>query len=157
MSTQLFSPRGRVARTGSSVYNLTKFGVNGLLRCLRQEMVRPSRQGLLWSPATVRPPELVEMSGADRAGAASQQVAGSEALRPGGHRRTACLHRSAGPAGAVNDCFVSAGDQNLVAMPPAVAWPSGSLEPGMGQGGGGGGGTASARFGSENVPPGSQR
>ena len=74
------STAGRVARPASSVYNLTKFGLNGFTEALRQELlVERVRVGVV-EPGLVDT-ELVNSLGDAAADAARRQVNGIEPLR----------------------------------------------------------------------------
>ncbi|MFF3886195.1 SDR family NAD(P)-dependent oxidoreductase [Streptomyces sp. NPDC001914] len=75
------STAGRVARPGTAVYNLTKFGVNGFTEALRQEVMRKRVRVSVVEPGTVD----TELSSHLRAGAreaVERQVEGLELLRP---------------------------------------------------------------------------
>lgn len=75
------STAGRVARPGTAVYNLTKFGVNGFTEALRQEMIdKRVRVGVV-EPGTVD----TELSSHLRDGvrqSVERQIADVELLRP---------------------------------------------------------------------------
>jgi NADP-dependent 3-hydroxy acid dehydrogenase YdfG len=75
------STAGRVARPGSSVYNLTKFGVNAFSEALRQELVPQSVRVGVIEPGTVDTELVTHNSPAVRE-AAERQVSTIEALRP---------------------------------------------------------------------------
>ncbi|MFI0353260.1 SDR family NAD(P)-dependent oxidoreductase [Actinomadura sp. 9N407] len=72
---------GRVARPGSSVYSLTKAGLNAFAESLRQELVRERVRVSVVEPGTVET-ELVNHLNEVTRDAARLQVAGIEALRP---------------------------------------------------------------------------
>ena len=75
------STAGRVARPGTAVYNLTKFGVNGFTEALRQEVVQQRVRVSVVEPGTVD----TELSSHLRDGARQaieRQVQGMELLRP---------------------------------------------------------------------------
>ena len=75
------STAGRVARPGSSVYNLTKFGVNAFAEALRQEMVGHGVRVSVIEPGTVD----TELASHLRSGirqAAESQIESIEPLRP---------------------------------------------------------------------------
>ncbi|WP_225809885.1 SDR family NAD(P)-dependent oxidoreductase [Streptomyces spinosus] len=75
------STAGRVARPGTAVYNLTKFGVNGFTEALRQELSQKRVRVSVVEPGTVD----TELSTHLRDGvrqAVEQQIAGMEPLRP---------------------------------------------------------------------------
>ncbi|CAG6397110.1 SDR family NAD(P)-dependent oxidoreductase [Streptomyces cocklensis] len=75
------STAGRVARPGTAVYNLTKFGVNGFTEALRQEVMQKRVRVSLVEPGTVE----TELSSHLRDGvreAVERQVQGMELLQP---------------------------------------------------------------------------
>jgi NADP-dependent 3-hydroxy acid dehydrogenase YdfG len=75
------STAGRVARPGSSVYNLTKFGVNAFAEALRQEMIGHRVRVSVIEPGTVD----TELASHLRAGirqAAQDQIGSIEPMRP---------------------------------------------------------------------------
>jgi NADP-dependent 3-hydroxy acid dehydrogenase YdfG len=75
------STAGRVARPGSSVYNLTKFGLNGFTESLRQELLSEHVRVSVVSPGTVNTELLSHVSDATR-DAARRPAGRIEALRP---------------------------------------------------------------------------
>jgi NADP-dependent 3-hydroxy acid dehydrogenase YdfG len=75
------STAGRVARPGSSVYNLTKFGVGAFSESLRQEVLKRRVRVSVVEPGTVDT-ELVSHLGDGVREAATSQVASIEALQP---------------------------------------------------------------------------
>ena len=75
------STAGRIARPGSSVYNLTKFGVNGFSESLRQELLSEHVRVSVVDPGTVSTELLDQLSDITR-DAARRQVDRIEALRP---------------------------------------------------------------------------
>ena len=75
------STAGRVARPGSSVYNLTKFGVNAFSEALRQEL-SATGFGSAWSSPAPSIPSWVDHVAGDVQAAARKQVAAIEALLP---------------------------------------------------------------------------
>jgi NADP-dependent 3-hydroxy acid dehydrogenase YdfG len=75
------STAGRVARPGSSVYNLTKFGLNGFTESLRQELLSEHVRVSVVSPGTVDTELLSHVSDAVR-DAARWPAGRIEALRP---------------------------------------------------------------------------
>jgi NADP-dependent 3-hydroxy acid dehydrogenase YdfG len=75
------STAGRVARPGSSVYNLTKFGLNAFAEATRQEMLAHRVRVSVVEPGLVDT-ELVNHLSDDIREAAREQVAGVEALHP---------------------------------------------------------------------------
>jgi NADP-dependent 3-hydroxy acid dehydrogenase YdfG len=74
------STAGRVARPGSSVYNLTKFGLNGFAESLRQELLGERVRVSVVEPGTVDTEPMDQLGDAIR-DVARRQVAGTEALR----------------------------------------------------------------------------
>ena len=74
------STAGRVARPGSSVYNLTKFGVAAFSESLRQEMLDTHVRVSVIEPGTVDT-ELASHLRPDIRAAATQRAAGIERLR----------------------------------------------------------------------------
>jgi NADP-dependent 3-hydroxy acid dehydrogenase YdfG len=104
------STAGRVARPGSSVYNLTKFGVNAFSESLRQEMLAHRVRVSVVEPGTVDT-ELVDHLSADVREAARQQVAGIEALRPEDIADSVAYIVTRDRRVAVNEMLVRAGDQ----------------------------------------------
>ncbi|PWI19392.1 oxidoreductase [Streptomyces sp. Act143] len=75
------STAGRVARPGTAVYNMTKFGVNGFTEALRQEVMQKRVRVSVVEPGTVE----TELSSHLRDGvreAVERQVQGLELLRP---------------------------------------------------------------------------
>jgi NADP-dependent 3-hydroxy acid dehydrogenase YdfG len=75
------STAGRVARPGTAVYNLTKFGVNAFTEALRQELLGRRVRVSVVEPGTVA----TELTSHIRDGmrqAAQQQTTAIEALRP---------------------------------------------------------------------------
>jgi NADP-dependent 3-hydroxy acid dehydrogenase YdfG len=75
------STAGRVARPGSSVYTLTKFGINAFAESLRQELITQRVRVSVVEPGTVDT-ELVSHLREDVRRAARSQVEAIEALRP---------------------------------------------------------------------------
>ncbi|WP_329549863.1 SDR family NAD(P)-dependent oxidoreductase [Streptomyces sp. NBC_01356] len=104
------STAGRVARPGSSVYNLTKFGLNGFTEALRQELlVERVRVGVV-EPGTVRT-ELVDHLGEATREAARRQVSGIEPLRAEDIADAIGYIVTRERRVAVNEMLVRAGDQ----------------------------------------------
>jgi NADP-dependent 3-hydroxy acid dehydrogenase YdfG len=75
------STAGRVARPGSSVYTLTKFGINAFAESLRQELIMQRVRVSVVEPGTVDT-ELVSHVREDIRRVARSQVEAIEALRP---------------------------------------------------------------------------
>jgi NADP-dependent 3-hydroxy acid dehydrogenase YdfG len=104
------STAGRVARPGSSVYNLTKFGVNAFSESLRQELIGHRVRVGVVEPGTVDT-ELVDHVTGDIQAAARQQVAAIEALRPEDIADAVAYIVTRDRRVAVNEMLVRAGDQ----------------------------------------------
>jgi NADP-dependent 3-hydroxy acid dehydrogenase YdfG len=104
------STAGRVARPGSSVYNLTKFGVNAFSESLRQEMIAHCVRVSVVEPGTVDT-ELVDHVSADVQAAARQQVARIEPLRPEDIADSIAYIVTRDRRVAVNEMLVRAADQ----------------------------------------------
>jgi NADP-dependent 3-hydroxy acid dehydrogenase YdfG len=75
------STAGRVARPGTAVYNLTKFGVNGFTEALRQEVMQQHVRVSVVEPGTVNTELSTHLRDGARA-AVERQTAGMELLRP---------------------------------------------------------------------------
>lgn len=104
------STAGRVARPSSSVYNLTKFGLNGFTEALRQELlVERVRVGVV-EPGTVQT-ELVDHLGEATRTAALQQVSGIEPLQAADIADAIGYIVTRERRVAVNEMLVRAGDQ----------------------------------------------
>ncbi|MFP3465367.1 SDR family NAD(P)-dependent oxidoreductase [Leifsonia sp. SIMBA_070] len=104
------STAGRVARPGSSVYNLTKFGVNAFSEALRQELVpQRVRVGVI-EPGTVDTELVTHNSDAVRE-AAERQVAAIEALQPSDIADAVAYMVTRPRRVAVNELLVRAAEQ----------------------------------------------
>jgi NADP-dependent 3-hydroxy acid dehydrogenase YdfG len=104
------STAGQVARPGSSVYNLTKFGINGFTEALRQELlVEGVRVGLV-APGVVKT-ELVDHVSESVRHAVRRQVAGIEPLRAADIADAISYIVTRDRRVAVNEMLVRAGDQ----------------------------------------------
>ncbi|MEV6021027.1 SDR family NAD(P)-dependent oxidoreductase [Streptomyces sp. NPDC051997] len=104
------STAGRVARPGTAVYNLTKFGVNGFTEALRQEVVRKRVRVSVVEPGTVD----TELSSHLRDGAreaVERQVEGLELLRPEDIADAVSYIVTRDRRVAVNEILVRASDQ----------------------------------------------
>ncbi|MFD8733969.1 SDR family NAD(P)-dependent oxidoreductase [Streptomyces sp. NPDC059618] len=104
------STAGRVARPGTAVYNLTKFGVNGFTEALRQEVMRQRVRVSVVEPGTVD----TELSSHLRDGAreaVERQVEGLELLRPEDIADAVSYIVTRDRRVAVNEILVRAGDQ----------------------------------------------
>ncbi|MGA8246041.1 MAG: SDR family NAD(P)-dependent oxidoreductase [Nocardioides sp.] len=105
------STAGRVARPGSSVYNLTKFGLNGFTEALRQELlVERVRVGVV-EPGTVDTELLDHLTGPAR-DAALQLMSGIEPLRPEDVADAIAYVVTQDRRVAVNEILVRAGGQS---------------------------------------------
>jgi NADP-dependent 3-hydroxy acid dehydrogenase YdfG len=104
------STAGRVARPGSSVYNLTKFGLNGFTESLRQELLSEHVRVSVVEPGTVDT-ELVDHLGEATRDATRRQVAGIEALRASDVADAIAYIVTRERRVAVNEMLVRAGDQ----------------------------------------------
>ncbi len=104
------STAGRVARPGSSVYNLTKFGLNGFTESLRQELVAERVRVSVVEPGTVDT-ELVSHLGEAVRAAARRHVDGIEALRADDVADAIAYIVTRERRVAVNEMLVRAGDQ----------------------------------------------
>jgi NADP-dependent 3-hydroxy acid dehydrogenase YdfG len=104
------STAGRVARPGSSVYNLTKFGLNGFTESLRQELLGERVRVSVVEPGTVDT-ELVDHLGGATREAARRQVDGIEALRAEDIADAIGYIVTRDRRVAVNEMLVRAGDQ----------------------------------------------
>jgi NADP-dependent 3-hydroxy acid dehydrogenase YdfG len=104
------STAGRVARPGSSVYNLTKFGLNGFTESLRQELISERVRVSVVEPGTVDT-ELVNHLGAATRAAALRQIDGIEALRADDIADAIGYIVTRDRRVAVNEMLVRAGDQ----------------------------------------------
>ena len=104
------STAGRSARPGSSVYNLTKFGLNGFSESLRQEMLSHHVRVAVVEPGTVDT-ELVDHVRDGIRQAARDQVAAIEPLRPADIADSIAYIVTRDRRVAVNEMLVRAGDQ----------------------------------------------
>jgi NADP-dependent 3-hydroxy acid dehydrogenase YdfG len=104
------STAGRVARPGSSVYNLTKFGVTGFSEALRQEMLGRRVRVSVVEPGTVDT-ELVTHLSQDIRQAAESQIESIEPLRPDDVADAVAYIVTRDRRVAVNEILVRAGDQ----------------------------------------------
>jgi NADP-dependent 3-hydroxy acid dehydrogenase YdfG len=104
------STAGRVARPGSSVYNLTKFGVTAFTEALRQEMVPRRVRVSVVEPGTVDT-ELVSHLRPELQQAARAQTAAIEPLRPDDIADVIAYLVTRDRRVAVNEVLVRAGEQ----------------------------------------------
>ncbi|GGZ19432.1 oxidoreductase [Streptomyces olivaceoviridis] len=104
------STAGRVARPGTAVYNLTKFGINGFTEALRQELGPKRVRVSVVEPGTVD----TELSTHLRDGvrqAVERQIAGMEPLRPEDIADAVSYIVTRDRRVAVNEILVRAGEQ----------------------------------------------
>jgi NADP-dependent 3-hydroxy acid dehydrogenase YdfG len=104
------STAGRVARPGSSVYNLTKFGLNGFTESLRQELLGEHVRVSVVEPGTVDTEQVNHLGDATR-DAARKQVSGIESLRASDIADAIAYIVTRERRVAVNEMLVRAGDQ----------------------------------------------
>jgi NADP-dependent 3-hydroxy acid dehydrogenase YdfG len=104
------STAGRTARPGSSVYNFTKFGLNGFTESLRQELLVERVRVSVVEPGTVATELTDHLDELTRA-AARQQVDGIEALWPEDIADAISYIVTRDRRVAVNELLVRAGDQ----------------------------------------------
>ena len=104
------STAGRVARPGSSVYNLTKFGAAAFSEALRQELLGRRVRVSVIEPGTVDT-ELITHLREDIRRAARSQTASIEPLRPDDIADTVAYIVIRDRRVAVNEILVRAGEQ----------------------------------------------
>jgi NADP-dependent 3-hydroxy acid dehydrogenase YdfG len=104
------STAGRVARPSSSVYNLTKFGLNGFAESLRQELLVERVRVSVIEPGTVQT-ELAQHLGEATRDAALSQVSGIEPLQAADVADAIGYIVTRERRVAVNEMLVRAGDQ----------------------------------------------
>ena len=104
------STGGRVARPGSGVYNLTKFGAAGFSEALRQELLSRRVRVSLVEPGTVDT-ELITHVREDIRQAAQSQTASIEPLRPDDIADTVAYIVTRDRRVAVNEILVRAAEQ----------------------------------------------
>ncbi|MEV4180642.1 SDR family NAD(P)-dependent oxidoreductase [Streptosporangium canum] len=104
------STAGRTARPGSSVYGLTKFGLNAFTESLRQELLSERVRVSVVEPGTVDT-ELVNHLSDTTRDAARRQIDGIEALRPEDIADAISYIVTRERRVAVNEIVVRAGDQ----------------------------------------------
>jgi len=104
------STGGRVARPGSGVYNLTKFGAAGFSEALRQELLSRRVRVSLVEPGTVDT-ELITHVREDIREAAQSQTASIEPLRPDDIADTVAYIVTRDRRVAVNEILVRAAEQ----------------------------------------------
>jgi NADP-dependent 3-hydroxy acid dehydrogenase YdfG len=104
------STAGRVARPGSTVYNLTKFGLTGFTEALRQELLGQRVRVSVVEPGTVDT-ELVTHLRDDIAAAARRQTAAIEPLSPDDIADAVAYIVTRDRRVAVNEMLVRAAEQ----------------------------------------------
>ena len=104
------STAGRVARPGSTVYNLTKFGLTGFTEALRQELLGQRVRVSVVEPGTVDT-ELVTHLRDDIAEAARRQTAAIEPLSPDDIADAVAYIVTRDRRVAVNEMLVRAAEQ----------------------------------------------
>jgi NADP-dependent 3-hydroxy acid dehydrogenase YdfG len=104
------STAGRVARPGSAVYNLTKFGAAAFSEALRQELLGQRVRVSVVEPGTVDT-ELASHLREDIRQAARSQTAAIEPLRPEDIADTVAYIVTRDRRVAINEILVRAGDQ----------------------------------------------
>jgi NADP-dependent 3-hydroxy acid dehydrogenase YdfG len=104
------STAGRVARPGNSVYNVTKFGLNGFTEALRQELLVEGVRVSAVEPGTVKT-ELVDHLSEGVRDAARRQVDSIEPLHAVDIADAISYIVTRDRRVAVNEMLVRAGDQ----------------------------------------------
>lgn len=104
------STAGRVARPGTAVYNLTKYGVNGFTEALRQEVVPQRVRVSVVEPGTVDTELSTHLSDGMRE-AVRNQVKDMEPLRPNDIADAVCYIVTRDRRVAVNEMLVRAAEQ----------------------------------------------
>ena len=105
------STAGRVARPASSVYNLTKFGLNGFTESLRQELVAEQVRVSVVEPGTVDT-ELIDHLGEGTRNAVRRQVNGIEPLLAADVADAIAYIVTKPRRVAVNELLIRAADQS---------------------------------------------
>ncbi len=105
------SSAGRVARPGTAVYNLTKFGVNGFTEALRQELQAARVRVSVVEPGSVDT-ELASHTREELRAGVQAQVANIEALRPEDIADAVAYIVTRSRRVAVNEIFVRAAAQS---------------------------------------------
>jgi NADP-dependent 3-hydroxy acid dehydrogenase YdfG len=105
------SSAGRVARPGTAVYNLTKFGVNGFTEALRQELQPQRVRVSVIEPGTVAT-ELASHTRAELRAGITAQTQTIEALQPDDIADAVAYIVTSDRRLAVNEVFVRAAEQN---------------------------------------------
>ena len=104
------STAGRVARPGSSVYNLAKFGLAGFTESLRQELVVERVRVAVVHPGTVATELADQLTGEVRE-AARRQIDGIQPLEPADVADAIAYVVTRDRRVAVNEMLVRAGEQ----------------------------------------------
>jgi NADP-dependent 3-hydroxy acid dehydrogenase YdfG len=104
------STAGRVARPGSSVYNLSKFGLNGFAEALRQELIAGHVRVSVVEPGTVETELITHLRDGIRQAAVSQTAA-IEPMRPDDIADAVAYIVTRDRRVAVNEMLVRAGGQ----------------------------------------------
>jgi NADP-dependent 3-hydroxy acid dehydrogenase YdfG len=105
------STAGRVARPASSVYNLTKFGLNGFTESLRQELIAERVRVSVVEPGTVDT-ELMDHLGDETRSAVRHQVNGIEPLLASDVADAIAYIVTKPRRVAVNEVLIRAADQS---------------------------------------------
>ena len=105
------SSAGRVARAGTAVYNLTKFGVNGFSEALRQEMQPLRVRVSVIEPGNVDT-ELASHTRDELRAGVEAQVRSVEKLQPEDIADSVAYVVTSNRRVAVNEVFVRAADQS---------------------------------------------
>lgn len=105
------SSAGRVARAGTAVYNLTKFGVNGFSEALRQELQAKRVRVSVIEPGNVDT-ELASHTREELRAGVEAQVKSIEKLQPSDIADAIAYVVTSKRRVAVNEVFVRAADQS---------------------------------------------
>jgi NADP-dependent 3-hydroxy acid dehydrogenase YdfG len=105
------SSAGRVARPGTAVYNLTKFGVNGFTEALRQEMQAQRVRVSVVEPGNVDT-ELASHTREELRAGVEAQTGAIERLKPEDIADAVAYIVTSDRRVAVNEVFVRAADQS---------------------------------------------
>lgn len=105
------SSAGRVARPGTAVYNLTKFGVNGFTEALRQEMQKARVRVSVIEPGNVDT-ELASHTRNELRAGVEAQTQSIERLKPEDIADAVAYIVTSNRRVAVNEVFVRAADQS---------------------------------------------
>jgi NADP-dependent 3-hydroxy acid dehydrogenase YdfG len=104
------STAGRVARPSSSVYNLTKFGLNGFTEALRQELLMERVRVSVVEPGTAHTELINQLADATRDDVVAQGT-GIEPMQPEDIADAIAYIVTRDRRMAVNEILVRAGDQ----------------------------------------------